>query len=338
MVPQSRRRRLLRPVNRHSPDGRAARKHQCGTIQLDFQQPIRFNLQYRKEGADEGEGEAKEEVKEPEPEEPKPADGKKGEYVWKEGKIKPGYERPVMIHRAILGSVERMMAILSEHFGGKWPFWLSPRQIIAIPVSEKFLDYANYVNNMMINHGFHSSVDSSNSMLNKKIRNAQLAQWNYMAIVGENEEGNLTVSLRGRESKGDIGSFTLPELVARLQAEAALSSVALKTFQPYKGRTPELPVAAAAGAPKAAAAGAPKAAAAKAGAKAAGGAGAKAKAGADGLEGHLFDHPYVEGFRPTKADREKFESLGGQAPVTPNMTRWYEHIESFSPTERALWA
>merc|ERR1719148_449271 len=67
---------------------------------------------------------------------------KKPAFVWKEGKVKPGFERPVILHRAILGSVERMVAILTEHYGGKWPFWLSPRQIMIVPVASTFNDYA----------------------------------------------------------------------------------------------------------------------------------------------------------------------------------------------------
>jgi len=107
------------------------RKHQCGTIQLDFQMPIRFNLQYKKEGVDDV-PEDKEDEKDFKGAEEKNA---KGEVIWREGKLKAGNERPVVIHRAILGSVERMSAILIEHYAGKWPFWLSPRQVMVVPVS-----------------------------------------------------------------------------------------------------------------------------------------------------------------------------------------------------------
>merc|ERR1712224_696527 len=116
------------------------RKHQCGTIQLDFCAPIRFNLQYRSEGAgdDVGEddkGEFQGAVEK----------NKEGEVIWREGKLKSGFERPVVVHRAILGSVERMSAILMEHFSGKWPFWLSPRQVMLVPVASAFNEYAEWI-------------------------------------------------------------------------------------------------------------------------------------------------------------------------------------------------
>merc|ERR1719217_426810 len=156
------------------------RKHQCGTIQLDFNNPIRFNLQYRKEGADDVEdtgGDA----------EFKGATEKnaKGEVIWKEGRVKPGFERPVIIHRAILGSVERMTAILTEHFNGKCPFWLSPRQVMVVPVGEGFAKYAQWVERQLTLFGFYVECDCSGKTLAKKVREAQLAQWNYVAVVGD---------------------------------------------------------------------------------------------------------------------------------------------------------
>ena len=88
--------------------------------------------------------------------------------------MKPGHARPVMIHRAILGSVERFIAILTEHLAGKWPFWLSPRQIVICPVSEKTNDYCREVYKELKDKGFDVEVDLSQVSLNKKIRNAQL--------------------------------------------------------------------------------------------------------------------------------------------------------------------
>ena len=89
--------------------------------------------------------------------------------------------RPVIIHRAILGSVERMIAILTENYAGKWPFWLSPRQVMVVPVHSQFDDYAVFVKNHIFEAGFMSDVDlDAGNTLNKKIRNAQLSQFNYI--------------------------------------------------------------------------------------------------------------------------------------------------------------
>ena len=112
------------------------RMHQCATVQLDFQLPIRFGLQYNGPSSD-------------------PAEA---------------VQRPVMVHRAILGSVERMSAVLIEHFGGKWPFWLSPRQICIVPIDLKFLDYADEVQAMLHSAGFYVDVDDSSKTLNKKVQ------------------------------------------------------------------------------------------------------------------------------------------------------------------------
>lgn len=117
------------------------RWNQCGTIQLDFQLPHRFNLSYRT--ADEvrkGDEEAAELVDKKE--------GKRAGGSW-ETELKPGYGRPVMVHRAILGSIERMTAILVEHTAGRFPFWLSPKQALVCPISEKNLSYAKYVANIL---------------------------------------------------------------------------------------------------------------------------------------------------------------------------------------------
>lgn len=122
------------------------RSHQCATLQLDFQLPNRFNLGYVDD---------------------------KGEK-----------QKPVMIHRAILGSVERMVAVLTENFAGKWPFWLSPRQAMVVPVGPPFNDYAKTVKKNMRDAGFCCDADvDDGTTMNKKVRNAQLAQYNF--IFGE---------------------------------------------------------------------------------------------------------------------------------------------------------
>jgi len=141
------------------------RLHQCATIQLDFQLPERFNLTYVS-----GEGDEK--------------------------------KRPVIIHRAILGSVERMIAILTENYGGKWPFWLNPRQATVIPVSPKFDDYAMKVQKQLHSNEFRVDVNNdAGETLNKKIRNAQLAQYNFILVVGDKEQTSETVNVRTRDNK-----------------------------------------------------------------------------------------------------------------------------------------
>jgi len=152
------------------------RAHQCGTIQLDFQLPIRFNLSYISES-----GEKK---------------------------------RPVIIHRAILGSVERMIAILTENYAGKWPFWLSPRQVMVIPVGPAFDEYAHEVQQKLYAAGFMCEVDTDpGDTMNKKIRNAQLAQFNFILVVGEKERSSQTVNVRTRDNvvHGELSISSLIE-------------------------------------------------------------------------------------------------------------------------------
>uniref|UniRef100_A0A8B9KXL1 threonine--tRNA ligase n=1 Tax=Astyanax mexicanus TaxID=7994 RepID=A0A8B9KXL1_ASTMX len=147
------------------------RQHQCATIQLDFQLPIRFNLQ----------------------------------YVGSDG----GMHRPVMVHRAVLGSLERMIAILAENFGGKWPLWLSPAQVMVLPVGgdSKQLKKAGFMADVDDDHG---------ATLNKRIRSAQLAQYNYIFVVGEKERESGTVSVRTRGGK-QLGQRSLEDVMTSLE-------------------------------------------------------------------------------------------------------------------------
>lgn len=156
------------------------RSHQCGTIQCDFNLPIRFNLQYQAEGAAEEQKKAAE-LKEAQSkkvlmsEKYLADEWDKEDFTWQEHALKPGFRRPVIVHRAILGSVERFMAILIEHLAGKWPFWLSPRQVIVLPISEKAAGYCDSVYKYLHKRGFNCTVDHSQGQVNKKVRNAQLA-------------------------------------------------------------------------------------------------------------------------------------------------------------------
>ncbi len=165
------------------------RSHQTATIQLDFQLPIRFNLKYSSQDGTE--------------------------------------KTPVMIHRAVLGSVERMIAILTENYGGKWPFWLSPRQAMVIPVGPVFNDYAVEVKNKIFDAGFCCEVDvDAGGTMNKKIRNAQLAQFNFIFVVGEKEKTNTTVNVRTRDNKvhGEHSVDTVIERFQKFKANKVLDS------------------------------------------------------------------------------------------------------------------
>ncbi|XP_022733882.1 threonine--tRNA ligase, mitochondrial 1-like isoform X3 [Durio zibethinus] len=159
------------------------RKFQCATLQLDFQLPERFKLEYS------AEDEAKR-------------------------------EKPVMIHRAILGSVERMFAILLEHYKGKWPFWLSPRQAIVCPVSEKSENYAIEVQDRIHEAGYYVDIDMTDRRIQKKVREAQLAQYNYILVVGEEELETKQVSVRVRD-KADLSTMSIEGLLQHFQAETA---------------------------------------------------------------------------------------------------------------------
>merc|ERR1739844_434416 len=134
---------------------------------------------------------------------------------------------PVIIHRAILGSVERMVAVLTENFGGKWPFWLSPRQAMVVPVGLPFNSYAKEVSDMMRAKGFcvEADTDDGNTM-NKKVRNAQLAQYNFIFVVGEKERENGTVNIRTRDNKvhGEKSIDQVKELFKELSEKRILNS------------------------------------------------------------------------------------------------------------------
>ena len=127
--------------------------------------------------------------------------------------MRTGFERPVIIHRAILGSLERMIAIVTEQFVGKWPFWISPKQACVIPVSEKHFEFANKIKNRLVHEGFSVEIDEDNATLSKKIRNAQVNRFNYIAVVGDKEIESQTVSLRERELNKNLGTFTVTQMI-----------------------------------------------------------------------------------------------------------------------------
>lgn len=161
------------------------RTWQCGTIQLDFQMPERFDLTYTGE------------------------DGEK--------------HRPVMIHRVIFGSIERFIAILTEHYAGAFPLWLAPVQAKVLPISDAAREYAEQVAKKLQEAGLRAEIDTRNEKIGYKIREAQLQKIPYMLVVGEKEQQNGTVSVRGRKA-GDLGSMTAEEFLARATEEIAAKS------------------------------------------------------------------------------------------------------------------
>jgi threonyl-tRNA synthetase len=123
-----------------------------------------------------------------------------------------------MVHRALLGSVERFFGILIEHYAGAFPLWLAPVQVQICPVSEKVQDYAKHIHETLKNHGIRVHLDDRNEKLPAKIRDAQLQKIPYMLVVGPREAEAGTVSVRHR-SKGDLGPRLIADLVAALQQE-----------------------------------------------------------------------------------------------------------------------
>jgi threonyl-tRNA synthetase len=158
------------------------RVHQCATIQLDFQLPIRFDLKYNTGSKEKGQE----------------------------------FARPVMVHRAMLGSVERMFAVLCEHWGGKWPFWISPRQVMIVPVHPEFNDYCQSVKAKLHKEGFYVDVDTSKDTFQKKVRKAQVDQYNFQFVVGKNEVENGSVNIRTRENTIE-GEMKVEDMIEKLK-------------------------------------------------------------------------------------------------------------------------
>ncbi len=153
------------------------RKWQLGTIQVDYNLPERFDL----------------------------------EYVGSDNQK----HRPVMIHRAPFGSMERFVAVLIEHCGGNFPIWLTPEQVIILPISEKYQKYAEKVLNLLKNYELRTLIDSRNEKTGKKIRDAETRKIPYMLIVGEKEESSNTVSVR-KHREGDLGNFSIENFAKKI--------------------------------------------------------------------------------------------------------------------------
>jgi threonyl-tRNA synthetase len=156
------------------------RKWQLGTIQVDYNLPERFELEYK--GADNQ------------------------------------MHRPVMIHRAPFGSMERFVAILLEHCAGKLPLWLAPDQVMIIPISEKFADYANKLSHVLKNYDIRALVDHRAEKAGRKIRDAEVGKYPYMLVVGEKEVESQTISVR-KQGYGDMGTFTVEQFAKHIEQE-----------------------------------------------------------------------------------------------------------------------
>ena len=158
------------------------RKWQLGTVQIDYNLPERFELEYV--GADNSK------------------------------------HRPVMIHRAPFGSMERFVAILIEHCAGKFPLWLTPEQVKILPISDRFNEYAERVSKVLENHDIRALVDDRSEKVGKKIRDAEMEKVPYMLILGENEAKEETVSVR-RQGEGDLGGMSVEAFAEHIRSEIA---------------------------------------------------------------------------------------------------------------------
>ena len=156
------------------------RYHQLSTIQLDFNLPERFDLKYVAENGE--------------------------------------YERPIMIHRAILGSLERFIGVYLEHTGGDLPLWLAPVQAIILPISDKYNDYAYQILKILNQNNLRVKIDNRSEKIGAKIRDAELSKINYMLIVGEKEFEKQEISIRQR-FRGNIGEMKLDSLLSKLLDE-----------------------------------------------------------------------------------------------------------------------
>jgi len=156
------------------------RKWQLGTIQVDYNLPERFDL----------------------------------EYIGNDNQK----HRPVMIHRAPFGSMERFVAVLLEHCAGKFPLWLAPEQVTIIPISDKYENYAKKVLELLNNYDIRSQIDNRSEKAGKKIRDAEIDRIPFMLIVGEKEEAENTISVR-KQGHGDLGSFTIDAFAALINDE-----------------------------------------------------------------------------------------------------------------------
>jgi threonyl-tRNA synthetase len=162
------------------------REWQMSTIQFDFNLPERFDMK----------------------------------YVGEDGKD----HRPFMVHRALFGSIERFMGVLIEHYGGAFPTWLAPTQVVIIPVSQNFSDYAEKIEAKLKEKNIKVSVDARNEKIGYKIRESETQKIPYMLIVGEKEVESETISIR-KHKEGDLGTFKIEEFISNITTEIENLSV-----------------------------------------------------------------------------------------------------------------
>ncbi|MGD1839784.1 MAG: threonine--tRNA ligase [Thermonemataceae bacterium] len=167
------------------------RKWQLGTIQVDYQLPERFELEYIG------------------------ADNQK--------------HRPVMIHRAPFGSLERFVAVLIEHCAGNFPLWLAPDQMIILPISEKYHDYAHQIKSHLEAADIRGAIDERDEKIGRKIRDAEVKKIPYMLIVGEKEQADNQMAVR-KHGEGDVGSFTIEDFVTQFKEETAVASQGIEVL------------------------------------------------------------------------------------------------------------
>ena len=131
-----------------------------------------------------------------------------------------GRQRPYMVHRAILGSMERFLGVLIEHYGGSFPLWLAPVQAVVIPIADRHLEYANQVSETLKAGGIRVEVDDRSERMNLKIRTAQMMKVPYMLVVGDREAEAGAVAVRLRDGE-DLGAMPVPDFQARLAQETS---------------------------------------------------------------------------------------------------------------------
>ena len=156
------------------------RSWQCGTVQLDFQMPEKFNCRYVNELNE--------------------------------------LEYPIIIHRAIFGSVERFLAILLEHYAGDFPVWLAPEQVRIVPIADQHVDYANDLRHRLAKEGIRVKVDDRAEKMGLKIRESEKQKVPYMLVVGDQEVEKQLVSVRKRK-EGDLGQMPMDKLLEKVQSE-----------------------------------------------------------------------------------------------------------------------